>query len=636
MVPRVGEDESGDGLPKLAGGTWHSKDDLASAASFGVMTRSLPGLVGQAVRWAFAASPRDATAMLGFTVASGIVTAVGLFATTSALAPLFAGGPTPDRLMAALPALLVVGAATALRSLLSAAAGWAQGRLEPAVNEVIARRLFEQTTRVELCTYDDPDFYELLQRARDRGLLEGPAIVRGVADLTTGLAGLVAAGSVLGVLHPVLLALLAIAVVPDGWAVFRTAHLRYATWRAINQMLRRRHVLSDMMAERDSAAEVRAFGMRDYLLREYDATSAREIAVHRRLAKRQALTRIAGDAASGIATACVYVVLGGMLVAGLMPLAVAGTAVLAIQTGGRNLFQVMFAVNGIYESGLYFADVIEFLDRAETRLPPVGDTAGQVKNSGLVTVDDVSFSYPGESRPALDHVSIAIRPGETVALVGENGSGKTTLAKLVAGLYRPDHGRVTWDGVDLATADPGQVWSQVALISQDYARWPMTARQNVTMARPIDPSAFAEATRVSGAADVAADLTQGWDALLDKRFQGGHELSGGQWQRIAIARGLYQPGSLLICDEPTAALDARAEHAMFEAIRNRVAERTTLLITHRLASVRFADRIYVLDRGRVIEQGAHQELLQAGGRYAELYLMQASAYRTAGHPPGTE
>lgn len=635
-MPRDGDDETSDVLPELASGSWHSKDEAASGASFGAMTRSLPGLVGQAVRWAFAAGRRDATAMLGFTVASGVFTAVGLFATTSVLTPLFAGGPTPDRLRAALPALVVVGAAAAMRSLLSAAAGWAQGRLEPVVNELIARRLFEQTTRVELSAYDDPEFYELLQRARDRGLLEGPAIVRGVADLATGLAGLVAAGSVLGVLHPALLGLLAVAVVPDGWAVFRTAHLRYATWRMINRMLRRRHVLSDMMADRDSAAEVRAFGMRDHLLREYDATSAREVAAHRQLARRQALTRIAGDAASGVATAGVYVVLAGMLVAGLMPLAVAGTAVLAIQTGGRNLFQVMYAVNSTYESGLYFADVIEFLDQTQTRLPPDVDETGRSVRSGQILVEGVGFSYPGECRPALDDVSISIQPGETVALVGENGSGKTTLAKLIAGLYRPDHGRVTWNGVDLATADPHQVWSQIALISQDYARWPTTARQNVTMARRFDPDAFAAATRVSGAADVVADLDQGWNALLDKRFHGGHDLSGGQWQRIAVARGLYQPGSLLICDEPTAALDARAEHTMFEAIRTRVAGRTTVLITHRLASVRFADRIYVLDRGRVIEHGTHHDLLRANGRYAELYLMQAAAYRTdtSGGSPG--
>jgi ATP-binding cassette subfamily B protein/ATP-binding cassette subfamily C protein len=223
-------------------------------------------------------------------------------------------------------------------------------------------------------------------------------------------------------------------------------------------------------------------------------------------------------------------------------------------------------------------------------------------------------------------VSIEIGRGEVVALVGENGSGKTTLAKVLAGLYRPSSGSVCWDSVSLSDVDGEHLRERIAVIAQDHANWPLTVRHNITMGRPLDASLLASSVAASGAETVISGLTRGYDTLLARQFKDGAELSGGQWQRIAAARGFYRTAPLLIMDEPTAALDARAEYALFSSIRSLALDRTVLIITHRLASVRHADRIYVLARGSVTEAGTHGSLMALGGQYAELYTLQASQY----------
>jgi ATP-binding cassette subfamily B protein/ATP-binding cassette subfamily C protein len=248
-----------------------------------------------------------------------------------------------------------------------------------------------------------------------------------------------------------------------------------------------------------------------------------------------------------------------------------------------------------------------------------------------ITADDVTFTYPGAQSPSLKGVSVEVLRGQVVALVGENGSGKTTLAKILAGLYDPDGGEVRWDGTSLWHVDPEQLRKRIAVIAQDHTHWPMTARQNISMGRTGSEQAVEQAAVASGADQVIAELAHGYETLLDRRFDGGAELSGGQWQRLAVARGFYRDAPLLICDEPTAALDARAEHSLFDQIRAHADGRTVLLITHRLASVRHADYIYVLDHGQVIEEGDHETLMERKGLYAELYTLQASAYA---HAPG--
>lgn len=255
----------------------------------------------------------------------------------------------------------------------------------------------------------------------------------------------------------------------------------------------------------------------------------------------------------------------------------------------------------------------------------------------VITATDLTFTYPGATEPALRGVSVAIGRGEVVALVGENGSGKTTLAKILAGLYQPEHGTVRWDDTPVADVDADQLKEQIAVIAQDHANWPLTMRHNITMGRDLDGPLLASAVAAAGADEVIDALPHGYDTLLDRRFRDGAELSGGQWQRVAVARGFYRTAPLLIMDEPTAALDARAEHALFASVGGHAADRSILIITHRLASARHADRIYVLHLGRLIEQGRHSDLMALGGKYAELYSLQAAQYApTDGSPARLE
>ena len=610
---------------ELTADYWAAYDARMAGVGLRAVARRFPGLVGQAVRLGWSASRLDTLATITLNVASGVFTAFALFATTGVLEALFAGGPTPQRLRAALPSLILVAAATATRAGLSAAAGWAQSRLEPQVDQAVEVRLFDLTSQVELAAFDDPDFHDRMQRARDRGAGAASRVVNNVINCLTAFASITAAAVVVGVLQPILLVVLLLAQLPEAWAAVRSARISYVTRFALIDSYRRKYILADLIAERRTAAELRSFTMRSFLLGRLSRLAAYTRDAELAAARRQTVTRVLAGVMSGIATVGVYAALGALLAVGAMPLSVAGTAVLAIRSAQAALQQLMYAVNQCYEEGLYFSDYLAFCEDATSRLPPPGLRPAPA-GFERIAVSGVTFGYPGADKLALRDVSIEIRRGEVVALVGENGSGKTTLAKVLAGLYRPAAGSVRWDEVNIGDVDGEPLREQVAVIAQDHGNWPLTVRHNITMGRVLDENLLAAAAGASGADTVIDDLARGYDTLLARQFKDGAELSGGQWQRIAAARGFYRAAPLLIMDEPTAALDARAEFALFSSIRTLALDRTVLIITHRLASVRHADRIYVLAHGSVIEEGTHGELMALGGQYAELYTLQASQY----------
>ncbi|MDG4830615.1 ATP-binding cassette domain-containing protein [Solwaraspora sp. WMMD1047] len=612
--------------PELAKEPWEMNEANLFSAGFWAMARGMPALMSHALRLAWRTSRTDTTAAIVLNAVSGGFLSVGLLATTEVMQSLFAAGATPDRVRAALPSLLLVAVVLALRASCQAAASWAQARLLPRIERAVELRLIGLTTRVDLASYDDERFHDGLQRARERGTANAPVTVRAAIEVFSQMVGLVAVAVTLGVLHPVLLPLLILTAAPDWWAAVRSARMRYrAMWDLISSR-RRKWIMLELMTDRRSAADVRSFTMRDFLQRQYDRVATVERDVQIALAHRETGVRLAGDALSGAATGVTYAALGLLLGAGAIALEVAGTAVLAIRSGKESLHQLVQAMNRLYTEGLYFCDYLDFCAEAERilTLAPSGTAPALLSR---ISVRDVTFRYPGAAVPALTEVSIDIDQGEVVALVGENGSGKTTLAKILAGLYTPDSGAVRWDGASLADADRHALWANIAVVAQNPTNWPLTARENIAMGDAGDDPRLRRAAAAAGAATFVERLPNGYDTLLDKRFESGRELSGGQWQRLAAARGFYRDAQLLICDEPSAALDARAEHELFRAIGDHAAGRTVVLITHRLANVRYADRIYVLADGRVTASGTHDQLMAAGGLYAELYNLQAEAYR---------
>jgi ATP-binding cassette subfamily B protein len=385
---------------------------------------------------------------------------------------------------------------------------------------------------------------------------------------------------------------------------------------------------------RSFALERHALTLQEPLLSEYRRITGSLMREEIRLAHRSNMVRLVGRAAAGAGTAVAYLVLGLLLYQGELALALAGTAALAMRTASNSLSITMHAVNSLFEESFYIAFFHRLLVESEARSPARGGITAP-ENPAEIRLENVTFTYPGQETPALRDVSLTIRRGEVVALVGENGSGKTTLGKLLTGLYPPSEGKVSWEGVDLATADPESVHGNIAVIAQDPAEWPMTAEHNVTVGRlgRDDPgrAAWSDAITSSGADEVIDSLPAKEKTVLSKKFNDGQDLSGGQWQRMGIARGIYRDAAVLVADEPTAALDAKAEARVFAGLRHAstsgAGRRTTILVTHRLANIRSADRILVLEKGRLIEEGTHTELIGAGGLYHELYEIQAHAYR---------
>jgi ATP-binding cassette subfamily B protein/ATP-binding cassette subfamily C protein len=610
---------------ELTASYWRAYDQRMATIKFADIAREFPGLVGQAVRLAWSASHADTVVTIAGNLAAGVFSGYALFATTGVLQALFAGGPTPHRVWAALPSLLLVALSTAIRSAIQTVASWAQSRLEPQVDQAVAMRLYGLTTRVDLAAYDDPDFHDRLERARDRGLFAAWQVVNNMINWLTAFSSMAAAAVVVGVLQPVLLLVLLLAQLPGAWSAIRSARIEYVTRFALVDAYRRQWIFTHLAAERNTAAELRSFTMRPFLLDRLGRVMSYVRNAELTAARRQTTTKVVASGLGGVATAGVYAALGGLLAVGALPLSAAGTAVLAIRSAGSALQNLMYAVNQCYEEGLYFSDYLAFCADAESRLRAPG-VADVPLDPERLEVTAVSFTYPGSPDPALTDVTVSLKRGEVVALVGENGSGKTTLAKILAGLYQPSSGSVTWDDVPIETVDAEALRERIAVIAQDHANWPLTVRHNITMGRDLDAELLTAAVTASGADTVIDGLAKGYDTLLARQFKEGAELSGGQWQRIAAARGFYRMEPLLIMDEPTAALDARAEYALFSSLRSLAQDRTVLIITHRLASVRHADRIYVLSGGRVIETGTHASLMALGGQYAELYTLQASQY----------
>jgi ATP-binding cassette subfamily B protein len=392
---------------------------------------------------------------------------------------------------------------------------------------------------------------------------------------------------------------------------------------------RERAYLGAVLTGASAAKELRLFGSTGWLRRRYDSLYDQRIEELRRLTRRRTERSLLATAWSTLITMGGVVVLVHWSLSGRLTPASAGIAALAVQQIGTRMRSLGSNAGSLHECALFLDDVISFLavppesDRHAAPLAAVPDRISAIR------VEAVSFTYPGTTTPVLHDVSIEIGGDEIVALVGANGSGKTTLAKLLCGLYEPDAGRVLWDDTDLADCAPAQVRRKVAAAFQDFVRYELSAAHNIGLgetSRIDDPEAIRHAARSAGADALLSGLPSGYDTRLSRAYQDGVDLSIGEWQRVAVARAFLRDAPFLVLDEPTAALDPHAERELFDAMRSLQRGRAVLLISHRFSSVRSADRIYVLDHGRVIESGSHADLMAQGGRYAELFSLQAGAY----------
>jgi ATP-binding cassette, subfamily B, bacterial len=485
------------------------------------------------------------------------------------------------------------------------------------VSQRVWDRLLDTTARADLVTYESTGFATALERVRQHALEHPFAVTAALFGMTGSLVGVGAMSVVLVAVEPLLLPLLLAAGVPaillSRWA----SRTEFAFAHRLTTLFRRRHYLRELLTLRPYAAEVRAFDAFEPLRSRHDEFNAGvNTALRQQVRRRQV---IAGLTTAGVAAALTLALLAIVTLVrdGRLGLADAGAAAIAVRLLSGQLGVLFSSIGGLLESAPFLADLARFVASGPAQVP-AGDK--HALSSG-VSLRDVRFSYPGQERAAVDGVSLEIGAGEVVALVGENGSGKTTLAKVVAGLYDPADGSRHWDGVAVPAAD---VRASVTVIFQDFVRYQMTLRENITISAPAGDVLRAGSS--AGLDRTVRELPDGLDTMLGRDLDEGVDLSGGQWQRVALARALYRDTPLIVLDEPAAALDPRAEHELFTNVRATLGGRAALLISHRFSSTRMADRIYVMDAGRVVECGTHDELMAAAGQYAELYQLQSAAY----------
>ncbi|WP_229898881.1 ATP-binding cassette domain-containing protein, partial [Streptomyces capoamus] len=437
-----------------------------------------------------------------------------------------------------------------------------------------------------------------------------------------------------------LLPMLVLIAAPRGWGAMRVAQERYVSVMTWVEHVRAGRLIGNLLTERTAAQEVRIHAVGPFLLSRYERMAESAEAEQERLATGKAVTEWVAAGLSGLAMAATYAAMFWLIMSGHMSLAVAGTAVIAVRSGSASLGALVMNVNQLHEESLYVRDHSRFLDEAARRTIPRGGDPVPARVRQVV-LNRVGYRYPDREAPALDEVSLTLPMGSVTAVVGENGSGKSTLMKVLSGLLLPQSGTVLWGEADLASLDRSEVFDRVALLTQDFERWPAAAL-NIRIGRPAR-AAGAEDLQPSvdyaGAGPVIAKLPDGLRSLLARMFRGASELSGGEWQKIGLARTHWRSSTsdadgVLIVDEPTSALDPEAEITAFDRIRRLAApNRAVVLVTHRMSGVRHADRIHVLHQGRLVEHGSHEELMAARGRYAAMFEAQAAQYAPAGTVP---
>jgi ATP-binding cassette, subfamily B, bacterial len=517
-----------------------------------------------------------------------------------------------------------------LNGLLVRGVDYSDSLLADRYTHFVSVRVMRQAAMLDLTTYEDPVFYDRLERARVQAT-DRLAMIQQMGRLFQQTLTTLIWTSILLWYSPWLVLLLALGVLPTFLGETHFAFLGYAKNFRQTPAKRQMDYLRQVAGSREGAKELKLFNLSDYLTNRFTRLSKDIYEENVALSRKKLL---AGGLLGVIATLGYYgayaFVIWRAVTGSYNDIGEFYYLTNAIIQASSNLQQVFSTASGIADQALFLTDLLAFFEMKPTvAANPDGALIPRPIRRGF-EFRNVSFAYPGTTRRVLSNFNFTLAPGERIALIGENGQGKTTVVKLITRLYDPTEGQILLDGIDLRDYKLEDLHHEIGVIFQDFMRYEMTARENISVGRVESEHSQTEiesAAHKSLAESVIAKLPGGYDQMLGRRFESGVELSGGEWQRVALARAYLRDAQLLVLDEPTAALDARSELEVFERFAELTTGKMALLISHRFSTVRMADRIVVLEGGRLVEEGTHPQLIALGGRYASMFEMQAASYR---------
>ena len=589
--------------------------------------------LGRALRFVWQSAKGWTIANVVLIAIQGVLPLLPLYLMKLIVDSVTAGLAAPDKGEAFRQVLLLVvlmGAATLAGAFFRSIAGLVSEAQSLAVTDHMNNVLHSKSVGVDLEYYESAHYYDTLHRAQREAPYRPTRLVNGLVQIGQNGISLLAMAGLLFLFHWIVAVILFVAVIPGIAVRFRYAGKMYRWQQEQTSTERQAGYLNWMLTGGSLAKEIRLYELGPLLMRRFRELRRKLRKGRLGIAARRSVAELAAQTG---ATAAIYGSLAFIAYRTVQGTNTLGDLVMyyqAFQRGQGFLQGVLGGLAGIYEDNLFLSNMHEFLDLKRKVVEPA--YAGPVPRpmqTGIV-LNHVGFQYPTGARKVLEDVSLAIRPGEVVALVGENGSGKTTLVKLLCRLYDPTNGTITLDGVDLRRFETAALRREFSVLFQDYAQYYLTARENIwfgNTALPPDHERIVAAARDSGADDVIRGLPKGYETVLGKLFEEGEELSIGEWQKVALSRAFLRDAQIIVLDEPTSSLDAKAEYAVFQNFRKLTSGRTAILISHRFSTVRMADRIYVLQDGRITEGGTHEELIRSGGTYAHLFETQARQYR---------